>query len=52
MNKHMTKESFKKFIQTQIESAVDLIFANAHGYAMTTSGDITPEQTIQLDKIK
>lgn len=52
MNKNMTTENFNKFIEQQVDAAVDLIFANAHGYAMTTSGDITPEQVIQLDKIK
>jgi hypothetical protein len=52
MNPNMTTENFNKFIEQQVDAAVDLIFGNAHGYAMTTSGDITPEQVIQLDKIK
>jgi len=48
----MTPENFKKFIEQQVDAAVNLIFANAHGYAMTTSGDITPEQQLQLDNIQ
>lgn len=46
------KDNFKKFIETQVEAAVDLIFANAHGYAMTESGDIYPEQVFKLDELK
>lgn len=46
------KDNFKKFIENQVETTIDLIFANAHGYAMTESGDITPEQAFELDKIK
>lgn len=46
------KDNFKKFIENQVEATIDLIFANAHGYAMTESGDITPEQAFELDKIK
>lgn len=52
MNTNMTPENFKKFIEQQVDAAVELIFANAHGYAMTTSGDITPEQQLQLDNIQ
>jgi hypothetical protein len=46
------KDNFKKFIETQVEATIDLIFANAHGYAMTESGDIYPEQVFELDKLK
>lgn len=41
-----------KFIDKQVDDAVELIFANAHGMAMTTSGDITPEQQAKLDELK
>lgn len=46
------KDNFKKFIENQVEATIDLIFANAHGYAMTESGDIYPEQVFELDKLK
>jgi hypothetical protein len=46
------KDSFKQFIDRQVEQTVELIFGNAHGYAMTKSGDITPEQQEKLDAIK
>ena len=45
-------DNFKQFISKQVEDAVELIFMNAHGYALSTSGDITPEQTLKLDAIK
>jgi len=48
----MTPENLKTFIEQQVEDAMNLIFANAHGAAMTTSGDITPEQQLQLDSIQ
>ena len=46
------KDNFQKFIESQVEAALDLIFANAHSYAMSTSGDITPEQKQQLEEIE
>lgn len=46
------KDNFKKFIENQVEATIDLIFANAHGYAMTESGDIYPEQVFELDELK
>ena len=46
------KQNFDQFVEKQVEAAVDLMFANAHGYAMTDSGDITPEQAFKLDEIK
>lgn len=52
MNPNMTTENFKKFIDAQVDAALELVFANAHGYAMTTSGDITPEQQLQLENIQ
>lgn len=45
-------DNFKQFISKQIDDAVELIFMNAHGYASSTSGDITPEQVLKLDAIK
>jgi len=48
----MTPENLKTLIEKQVDDAMDLIFANAHGAAMTTSGDITPEQQLQLDNIQ
>lgn len=45
-------KNFQEFISKQVDATVDLIFMNAHGYAMTTSGDITPEQQAKLDTIK
>jgi len=48
----MNTENLKSIINKQVDDAVDLIFANAHGVAMTTSGDITPEQQLQLDNIQ
>ena len=46
------QDNFKQFIDRQVEQTVELIFGNAHGYAMTNSGDITPEQQEKLDAIK
>lgn len=48
----MKSENLKSIINKQVDDAVNLIFANAHGVAMTTSGDITPEQQLQLDNIQ
>jgi len=48
----MNTKNLKSIIDKQVDDAVDLIFANAHGVAMTTSGDITPEQQLQLDNIQ
>lgn len=48
----MKPENLKSIISKQVDDAVHLIFANAHGVAMTTSGDITPEQQMQLDSIQ
>jgi hypothetical protein len=48
----MNQENLKTLIEKQVDDAMDLIFANAHGAAMTTSGDITPEQQLQLDNIQ
>ena len=45
-------DNFKQFISKQVDDAVELIFMNAHGYALSTSGDITPEQELKLDSIK
>lgn len=46
------KKNFQEFIDRNVESAFELIFGNAHGYAMTNSGDITPEQQAKLDSLK
>ena len=46
------KKNFQEFIDNNVENAFELIFGNAHGYAMTTSGDITPEQQAKLDSLK
>ena len=48
----MNQEQLKTFIEQQVNYAMDLIFNNAHSAAMTTSGDITPEQQLQLDNIQ
>lgn len=48
----MNPEQLKTFIDNQVEAAVDMIFNNSHGAAMTTSGDITPEQAFELSKLK
>jgi len=34
-----------------VENGVDNMFVEAHSIAKTTSGDITPEQQLRLDKI-
>ncbi len=46
------EKNFQEFIDKQVEDAAELVFKNAHGYAMTNSGDITPEQQAKLDGIK
>lgn len=48
----MTPENLKTFIDNLVEASVDMIFKSAHGQAMTTSGDITPEQQLQADDIQ
>ena len=48
----MNTENLKSIIDKQVDDAVDLIFANAHGVAMTASGEITVEQKIELDNIQ
>lgn len=48
----MKSENLKSIINKQVDDAVDLIFANAHGVAMTASGEITVEQKIELDNIQ
>ena len=48
----MNTEDLKEFIEKQVEDAVTLIFNNAHGAAMTISGDITPTQSGRLSEIK
>lgn len=46
------ENNFKEFIDKQVDATVELIFISAHGFAMTNSGDITPEQEAKLDIIK
>jgi len=46
------KDNFKTFISRQVDAAVELVVGSVHDYAMTTSGDITPEQQEKLDEIK
>jgi len=48
----MNKEELKSFIDEQTEGTVELVFASAHGAAMTNSGDITPAQQLELEDIK
>lgn len=45
-------QRLQEFIDKQVEDTLELVFANAHGFAMTTSGDITPEQQAKLESIK
>lgn len=45
-------DNFKNHISSQVDAAVDSVFVNSHGYALTESGDITPEQQAELDTIK
>ncbi len=46
------KDNFKSFIASQVEAACDVIMIGAHKYALTQSGDITPEQQEKLDAIQ
>lgn len=45
-------DNLQEFIDRQVEATIQLIFISAHGFAMTNSGDITPEQQEKLDTIK
>jgi len=47
----MNPEQLKEFIDNQVDAAINMIFNNAHGAAMTISGDITPEQSFKLSAI-
>jgi len=46
------KTKFEKFVETQVEAAILLIFKNAHGMAMTTSGESTAEQYEQTEVLQ
>lgn len=41
----------KAEIEEIVEHGIGLMFTEAHEIAETTSGDITPEQAMRLDKI-
>ena len=44
-------EKQKKEIGELVEGYINDIFIDCHGIAGTKSGDVTPEQMLQLDKI-
>jgi hypothetical protein len=48
MNTFLLRQS----VSSKVDDGIDQIFATIHKAAMTGSGDITPEQTVDLDQIK
>ena len=48
----MNQEQLNTYIGQVVDAAAEEIFEKAHGAAMTTSGDITPEQQERLDNTK
>jgi len=48
----MSPEQLDIYISQMVDAAAEDIFTKAHGAAMTTSGDITPQQQEELDEIK
>jgi len=46
-----TKEEIKSRVEELVEANIEGVFEEAHAFAKTESGDITPEQAFWLDKL-
>lgn len=46
------EDTFKVFVEVRVSEAINNIFAQAHEWAKTNSGDITPAQVKELDKLQ
>ena len=46
------KEALQSLIKLDVDNAVNDVFNKAHQYAKTKNGDISPEQSLKLEKLQ
>lgn len=46
------KEELRKLVEKNLDAAVDQVFVEAHKFAQTKSGDISPTQELHLATLK
>ncbi len=47
----LSKENLKQSVKTDLTNAIDLVFDASHKLAQTKSGDITPDQQSELNRL-